>query len=125
MLEQEDIVESANTHLRNCFVFFFKPVMVVYGLVMISFISHLQRMKKWNYPQIGLGDITDLIIVSVKFFFVSYLSQYSYQSLFLICYGASYCFTVPHNQGLWLTGPPLNGNHLLAFNVCVIYAKAY
>lgn len=22
MLEQEDIAESANTHLRNCFVFF-------------------------------------------------------------------------------------------------------
>lgn len=75
-------------------------------------------MKKWKIT-LRL-ELTDFIIVSVKF---SLCYNIIYQrAYFLICYGASCCFTVPHNQGLLSTGPPLNGIH---FNVCVIYAKAY
>ncbi len=65
--------------------------------------------------------MTDLIIVSVKF----YLCPTCYKivvikELILICYGASCCLTVPHDKGLLLTGPPLNGIHLLVFQ-CLCY----
>lgn len=69
-----------------------------------------------------------------KFFLLSGLCQSqcaSYlfcQKLIIVefmchCSGTSCSFTVP--QGLWLTGPPLNGVSFLVSNIRVVFAKAY
>ena len=72
--------------------------------------------------------MADLTAVGVEFpfciFFSLSLQYHGYSSLFKkFFYGASVCFTVSHNQGLFLAGPPRIKIHLLVLYIKCI--KAY
>lgn len=102
-----------------------KPLRVC-GFLIESFVRLSQRMKKWNNPQTdgyGLSYVWPTWLLSVSNFSLcpTCCNVVVIKELILICYGASCCFVVPHNQGL--IRPPLTGTHS-DFNVCFIYAKA-
>lgn len=103
MLEEEDIVESANTHLRKCFVFFTGQKTTHDRLWIFNEIFYETVATDEEMELTSDLNVSDFVIVSVKFPLCPtfcYIIIVGIKELSQNCYGASCCFTNSHNQGL-------------------------
>lgn len=111
-LEQDDVTESANTRLTNCFVFFRwagNHSWLLMAFITLN-IAHSQQMMEWNWNLLILCEKLDYRRCQTSFTcYHSYRRLSSYPFVALLVPPALLLRTI---KGC---GPPLNGIHLLVF----------